>query len=99
MASISLTTLVPPIAVSATVLGYCAEDDTGNVEAFCYIGYDGTNSLVYLIGYFGENGSIDNTLKDTQTFELPMATAQTAYYKVGNAALDFSLYVYGYTIP
>ncbi len=99
LTSVSLTALVPPIAATAIVLGYCTADNVTDVTSLCYVSFNNLSSTAYFAAEFNDNGSNDNWYRDTQTVILPMLTAQTAYYKVGDADLDFSLYVYGYTIP
>ncbi|MEK6705540.1 MAG: hypothetical protein AABZ06_07110 [Bdellovibrionota bacterium] len=98
MTSVSLTALVPPIAVSAIIMAYCAGDDVSQILAgMCSIGYDGTNSIAFLRGRYKSTYTCKS--KDTQTLTVPLATAQTIYYSNNSAYLDFYLYVSGYTIP
>ncbi len=96
MTSVSLTALVPPIAVAAIVLGECEYVNLSPIGT-CSIGYDGTNSMTFLVSRY--DSSYTMVAFETQTAIVPLATAQTIYYMVNDSYVDFNLWVSGYVTP
>ena len=55
----------------------------------CYLGFDGADDVAFLVARYNSTGP--TIYSDTQTAVVSLPTAQTVYYYVSNAALDFSL--------
>ena len=95
--SVSLSTQVPSIATTVTVLLYCTGDATSNITSTCYAGYDGTNETHYTVARYSSTGP--DYSRDSSVSTFPLKTAQTIYYYVGSTYLDLYMYVIGYTNP
>jgi hypothetical protein len=90
--SVSLSTAIPAVARRADLMTAALENTSVTANSGVAIGNQAANTTMFVVTAPAVAGQVDSTMN------VPIATSQTLYYRVGQASMQASIAIYGYSL-